>query len=156
MTEIECDPGPSREYVPFIPKEIAKEILKKADDLRFSKETQNEFNKIDHSEWFVTVINNLYISLLRQYGYKDVMSRALDELYSTRWIYRNDPEMNEFFNGLVHVKYDFTGEGHLEHGDDIPDEVLFTLDKTQMSLLHYCEEAKKKNRPLVIFSGSWT
>jgi len=100
--------------------------------------------------------NNLYISLLRQYGYKDVMSRALDELYSSRWIYRDDKEMNDFFNSLVHVKYDFTGEGHLKPDDDIPDEVLFTLDKTETSLLHYCVEAQKKKRPLVIFAGSWT
>jgi len=104
----------------------------------------------------VTVVNNMYISILRQYGYKNVMARALDELYSCRWFYRDDKDMNDFFNTLVHVQLDFTGPGHLEVGDPIPDLVLFDLNKNQTSLMHYCLESQKQSKPLVIFGGSWT
>jgi hypothetical protein len=153
VIEKDCDEVP---YEPIIPKETIRDILQEGDQLRFSKEIQEEFNKVNHSEWFVTVVNNMYISLLRKRGYGPVMAQALDELYSCRWIYRKDPEMNKFFDTLVHVRLDFTGEGQLKPGDVIPDLPLYTLDKELISLHHFVKEAQNQNKPLVIFGGSWT
>jgi len=33
----------------------------------------------------------------------------LDKVFSARYVYRFDEEMNEFFKTLVHVQYDLTG-----------------------------------------------
>jgi hypothetical protein len=143
-------------YEPFIPKQTIIDVLKEGDDMRFSKEIQDEFNKVNHSEWFVTVVNNMYISLLRKRGYGPIMAQALDELYSARWIYRKDPEMNKFFNSLVHVRLDFTGEGQINPGDNIPNLELCTLENEKTTLHHFVNEAKNADKPLVIFGGSWT
>jgi len=33
----------------------------------------------------------------------------LDKVFSARYVYRFDEEMNEFFKTLIHVQYDLTG-----------------------------------------------
>lgn len=88
-------------------------------------------NKVNHSDWFGYVTDLMHRKLLKAEGYGDRLEEALDEcmpwvtfnsraaVYSCRWRFREDPEMTEFFKGLIHVKMDLTGDGPLKYGCEI-------------------------------------
>ena len=95
----------------------------------------------------------------------------LDKVFSARYVYRFDEEMNEFFKTLIHVQYDLTGtvrfqkcfwfirsqgDGPLQEGDECPNTLLYELDGRPTSLMHYMDKGKEMNLPLVVIAGSWT
>jgi len=98
--------------------------------------------------------------------YKLVESQVLDELFSHRTTYKDDEEMQEFFKGLIHVKYDYTRDGDLLVDQPVPDVPLYLLPSrilsdqkipiTKSSLAFYIQQAEVKNLPLVLNCGSWT
>jgi len=90
----------------------------------------------------------------------DVIEDVADELYCARYNYRFDDEMQEFFKTLTHVKYDLTGDGPLQIGDEISnakDIILHHLDSAStVTLEEMILSSKSKGVPLVILAGSWT
>ena len=70
--------------------------------------------------------------------------------------YRNDPEMQEFFAQLLHVKYDLTGYGQLQVGQPAPSVPLYTMDQTLTGLDYYINHAKQRGKVLCVIAGSWT
>jgi hypothetical protein len=141
---------------PILTKEKIKEILIVANAERYSAETQAEMNKVNHSAWFGYVVDQMHRKILRKLGYGSVLEDALDELYSCRWKYRNDDEMNAFFKTLIHVQMDLTADGPIQHGDAAVDAELYTLDKTKTTFFTRLQKAHEKGKPLVVFAGSVT
>jgi len=113
------------------------------------------YTEKDDTNWSAQVTTSLYRKVLREYEFED-SERMLDKVFSARYVYRFDEEMNEFFSTLVHVKYDLTGDGPIQHGDECPDTSLYELDGQPTSLSHYMNKAKQMNLPLVVIAGSWT
>jgi len=146
------DPCPGKKE---ISKEDMKRILTRGNELRFSKEIQDRYTEKDDTDWSALVTNDMYRQVLVEFGFED-SERMLDKVYSARWFYRNDAEMNEYFKTLIHVKFDLTGDGPLQEGDECPDTLLYELDGKQTSLSHYMNVAKEKGLPLVVIAGSWT
>jgi hypothetical protein len=74
--------------------------------------------------------------------------------------YQDDAEMQEFFANLLHVKYDYTGDGPLGLNQVLDDHVLaielFELDGSKKTLGDFVAEAKAQSKPLAILAGSWT
>jgi len=91
-----------------------------------------------------------------------LMKAATDELFSHRHTYKNDPEMQEFFKTLLHVKYDYTRDGDLKEGQLVPDVPLYIpvpasdgqMEFKETKLSFYLQQAEEKNRPLVLNCGS--
>jgi len=88
---------------------------------------------------------------------------VLDELFSHRHTYQDDPEMQEFFKTLMHVKYDYTRDGDLQEGHLVPDVPLYSpilnsdqIEFKETKLSVYIQKAEEKNRPLVLNCGSWS
>eukprot|EP01126_Amoeba_proteus_P037325 TRINITY_DN3848_c0_g1_i11.p1 TRINITY_DN3848_c0_g1~~TRINITY_DN3848_c0_g1_i11.p1 ORF type:complete len:115 (-),score=19.69 TRINITY_DN3848_c0_g1_i11:616-960(-) len=113
-------------------------------------------NKFDHSAWFGYVVDVMHRRILRDMGYENRLNQALDEVYSCRWRFRDDEEMNKFFANLIHVKMDLTADGPLQSGDLAVDTKLVTLNNEETSLYHYLDNANQLKKPLVVFTGSWT
>jgi hypothetical protein len=140
----------------ILTKEEIKDLLIKANKERYSDKTQADMNKVNHSDWFAYVTDQMHRRLLKESGYSDRLEDVLDELYSCRWRFRDDPEMNEFFKTLVHVQMDLTADGPLRPGDDAVNAPLYTLEGVETDFNHFLEESKNSNKPLVVFAGSWT
>jgi len=91
-----------------------------------------------------------------------LMKAVTDELFSHRHTYKYDPEMQEFFKTLIHIKYDYTRDGELKEGDLVPDFPLYiplSDDETEFKetkLSVYIQQAQEKKQPLVLNCGSWT
>jgi len=147
---------PTRQFVPM-DKATTKKILIEANARRFSKAIQVEFNKFNHSRWFGVVMDTMHATILSEMGYSGpYLMHALDQVYSARWRFRDDNEMNAFFNTLIHVQMDFTADGPIQVGDALVSVPLHELDGTEIQLSYFIEKSQKASRPLVIFSGSWT
>jgi len=141
----------------YLDKEITKTILIEANKRRFSPEIQASYNVYNNSEWFAFVTNRMHADILEEMGYVgNDLNFALEQVYSARWIYRDDEEMNMFFKTLIHVQMDFTGDGPIQVGDTAVSVVLHELDQKEIELSFFLEQAQQMNRPLVVFSGSWT
>jgi hypothetical protein len=137
----------------MISKQTLFAILTEANQRRLSKEVQDEMNRYNLSRWFATVTDAMHIRILAEFGFGDFLGTALDELYSARWRYRDDAELTTFFSTLVHVRMDFTGQGHIKVGDQVPDDApLATLDGEKKVLREYFSSMK----PLIVFAGSYT
>jgi len=143
-------------YPSIIPRETVRNILIKANETRYSKEIQAEFNKVNHANWFGFVIDKMHRQILTDFGYGDRLEQALDELYSSRWRYRKDEDMNTFFRTLIHVKMDLTADGPIKPGDWAVDTKLITLDNEETTFSSYVQKADTMRKPLVVFAGSWT
>jgi len=139
-----------------IPKDTLKQILIEANKRRFSPAVQNDFNVWDNSRWFAIVVDRMHAQLLTEFGYADNLAWAISQLYTARWRFREDKEMNDFFNTLIHVQMDFTGDGPLQVNDLAPSVPLVDLNGSATSLDIFISNAKKEGIPLVIFAGSWT
>jgi len=114
-------------------------------------------NKVDHSAWFGYCVDQMHRTILKEHGFGgSKLEDALDELYSCRWRYRHDQEMNEFFKTLIHVQMDFTADGPICHGDPAVDAQLYNLDGSPVNFFHFLNKAKELNKPLVVFAGSGT
>jgi len=99
----------------------------------------------------------MHADILTEFGYGgDELMSSLDQVYSARWRFRNDSFMTEFFNGLIHVQMDFTGDGPIQPGDTLTSVPLHELCGNEISLCTILEKSQKANRPLVVFAGSWT
>jgi len=140
----------------LLSKEKIKELLIEANKRRYTPETQAEMNKIDHSTWFGYVVDQMHRKLLREHGFGTNLEAALDELYSCRWKYRADPEMNEFFKTLIHVQMDLTADGPIQPGDPAEDAKLHALDGTETTFFTHLKRAQDLGKPLVVFAGSIT
>jgi len=140
----------------ILSKENIVDLLTKADAERRAAWVQAEMNKINHSDWFAYVTDLMHRKLLKKEGYGHCLERALDELYSCRWRFRHDNEMNEFFKTLVHVQMDLTADGPLKPGDEAANATLYTFEGEKIDFSHYLNESKAKNKPLIVFAGSWT
>jgi len=128
-----------------------------ADAERRAAWVQAEMNKVNHSDWFAYVTDLMHRKLLKKHGFGADIDRATDELYSCRWRFRFDEEMNEFFKTLVHVQMDLTGDGPLKPGDPAANATLYTLDTHEkQEFLTYVQQSKDKDKPLVVLAGSWT
>jgi len=148
---------PARNLPLQLDKETTKKILIEANKRRFSKEVQVELNKFNNSRWFGVVVDTMHMKLLREMGYSGAdLDEALDQVYSARWRFRNDPDMTEFFASLVHVQMDFTGDGPIQVGDPLVSVPLHQLDGTEIQFSSIYEKAQQASRPLVVFAGSWT
>jgi len=140
----------------ILSKEVIVDLLTKADAERRAPWVQAEMNKINHSDWFAYVTDLMHRKLLKKEGYGQNLERALDELYSCRWRFRRDEEMNEFFKTLVHVKMDLTADGPLKPGDNAANATLYTFEGEKTDFFSYLNRSKDANKPLVVFAGSWT
>jgi len=141
----------------IIDKETTKKILIEANKRRFSKEIQAEFNKFNNSRWFAVVVDTMHTNLLREMGYRrEELEEVLDQVYSARWRYRDDEEMNLFFSTLIHVQMDWTGDGPIQVGDPLVSVPLHELDGKEIQFSSIFEKSQQAHRPLVVFSGSWT
>eukprot|EP01124_Arcella_intermedia_P017052 TRINITY_DN23722_c0_g1_i1.p1 TRINITY_DN23722_c0_g1~~TRINITY_DN23722_c0_g1_i1.p1 ORF type:complete len:146 (-),score=19.20 TRINITY_DN23722_c0_g1_i1:448-885(-) len=130
-------------------------LLTKANQMRFSKEIQDELNKFDHTRWFGRVFVMMHLKLLKEMGFTgEDLYRALEEVHTARVRFREDEEMNRFFETLIHVQCDFTGDGPIKVGDPVVSVPLHRLDTSVFPLEDYIQISK--TRPVVIFSGSWT
>jgi len=98
----------------------------------------------------------MHADILVEKGYGKDLAWALNQVYSARWRFREDTEMTEFFNTLIHVQMDFTADGPVGIGDVAPSVPLCHLDGSETSLQTFSDKALQANRPLVIFAGSWT
>jgi len=136
-------------------KEEMKRILTRANEWRVTKELQDLYSEKDDPDWNVLVTHNMHRQVLRELGFS-ATERMLDQVYSARWKYRNDDEMQVFFKDLIHVKYDLTGDGPLQLKEECPDAVLWNLNGERTSLHHFIKEAKAKSLPLAVLAGSWT
>eukprot|EP01090_Pellita_catalonica_P002609 TRINITY_DN12184_c0_g1_i1.p1 TRINITY_DN12184_c0_g1~~TRINITY_DN12184_c0_g1_i1.p1 ORF type:complete len:171 (-),score=32.38 TRINITY_DN12184_c0_g1_i1:532-1044(-) len=146
-------------------KEDMIKILQRVDDERLnSSKLQDRYDEKDDFTWFSQVTHEMHKDILvNEFGYKrEDAEEVVDEVYCARYNYRFDPEMNKFFDTLVHVRMDFTGDGPIKIGDPIPrsDEMkLFPIHKpegTFITLADAINDTKAKHIPLVVFSGSWT
>jgi len=75
--------------------------------------------------------------------------------------YQDDAEMQAFMADLLHVKYDFTGDGPLALNQPLPEEVLdirlVELDgQRQRTVREFVALAHADHKPLAILTGSWT
>jgi len=145
-----------------ISTEVMKKILKRADEMRHDPRTQALYSQKEDPEWFYKVTDNFHRQLLLdEFGYsKDVVEDVLDEFYSCRWHYQNHPEMQKFLKTLTHVKYDITGDGPIEPGQDITTLTkgvqLHNLDGQPIDFGDYVAKSQNEGKPLVIFAGSMT
>jgi len=140
-----------------IDKETVKKVLTDANKRRFSKEIQAEFNKFNNSSWFYVVVNRMHADILHEMGYSgEELFEALDQVYSSRWRFREDEEMNRFFNTLIHVQMDFTGDGPIQVGESLVSAPLHDLDGKEIQFSSFYEKSQQVHRPLVVFAGSWT
>jgi len=98
-------------------------------------------------------MKEIYASIVRKFPIPDEQA-ALDEVFSARATYKGDKDMEEFMANLLHVKYDFTGDGPIQEGDDIVDVALCELNGNSTKLSTFL--IASNNRPLVVFAGSWT
>jgi len=106
---------------------------------------------------FFDVTNRMHINLLREMGYEgEDLDNALDQVYSARWRFRKDEEMNQFFNTLIHVQMDFTADGPIQVGSPMVSVPVHDLEGNEIQLSSFYEKAHQTFRPLVIFAGSWT
>jgi len=138
-------------------KETIKKILIEANKRRFSEEIQAEFNKFNNSRWFGIVVDIMHAKILRGMGYSGQdLEDALDQVYSARWRYLQDEEMNLFFKDLIHVKMDFTGDGPIQVGDPLVSVPLHELNGKEIQFSSFLQKAQEACRPLVVFAGSWT
>jgi len=134
-------------------KEDLQKILKRADELRLSPEIQDELSEKDDTSYSFEVVNKMHVKVLREFGVDESgMEQALQEVYTTRYRFQNDLDMQKFMANLLHVKYDLTGEGPINAGDELHDVVLHNFDESPKSLTQFMTN----NRPLVVFAGSWT
>jgi len=140
----------------ILTKEKIVEILVEANKRRYSPQVQAEMNKVNHSAWFGYVVDDMHRKLLKEMGYGPNLEHALDELYSCRWRYREDQEMNEFFKTLIHVQMDLTADGPICHGDPAVDARLVDLSGTKFQFFEYLKKAQDQDKPLVVFAGSAT
>jgi hypothetical protein len=140
----------------ILPKEKIVEILKIANERRYSPQVQAEMNKVDHSAWFGYVVDQMHRGILKEMGYGSNLEEALDELYSCRWRFRHDEDMNNFFKTLIHVQMDFTADGPIGHGDPAVDAALVTFEGKPIRFQSFLDKANETNRPLVVFAGSGT
>eukprot|EP01087_Luapelamoeba_hula_P016646 TRINITY_DN5132_c0_g1_i3.p1 TRINITY_DN5132_c0_g1~~TRINITY_DN5132_c0_g1_i3.p1 ORF type:complete len:159 (-),score=23.79 TRINITY_DN5132_c0_g1_i3:644-1120(-) len=136
-------------------KPTLKRLLVRCNELRFSAQYQDMYTLKDDTNWSAMVTNSLHRQALQEFGFAD-SEVMLDQIYSTRYVYRDDEEMQELFKTLIHVQMDFTADGPLKEGDDAVDAQLYELDGTPTSLFHYINMAKAKDVPLVVYNGSWT
>lgn len=113
-------------------------------------------SQFNHTTWFAQITDALHVKLLAQAGYGDYLATALEEFYTTRWRYRDSPEMIAFMAPLKHVRLDLTGPGSLLPGDPLVDVPLATLKGDQTSLLSLQKEAAVEGKPLIVFAGSYT
>jgi len=156
MCEVVQESIPARNSV-FIDKETTKKILIEANKRRFSKEIQVEFNKFNNSRWFGVVVDTMHANILREMGYKgEDLWEALDQVYSARWRFQEDEEMNQFFSTLIHVQMDFTADGPIQVGDPLVSVPLHELDGKEIQFSSFIEKSQQAHRPLVVFAGSWT
>jgi len=156
MCEVVQESIPARNSV-CIDKETTKKILIEANKRRFSKEIQAEFNKFDNSRWFGVVVDTMHATILREMGYKgEDLWEALDQVYSARWRFRDDEEMNQFFSTLIHVQMDFTADGPIQVGDPLVSVLLHELDGKELQFSSFIEKSQQSHLPLVVFAGSWT
>lgn len=138
-----------------IPKAEMKEILKRCNELRFEQHTQDLYSQRDDPAWSAVVTENFHRDVLREHGFVDEdIEDALMQVFSCRWKYRKDPDMQEFFKTLIHVQFDLTGDGPIQVGDDVPDCKLYDLNGKETTLHTFIDEASPQ--PLVVFAGSWT
>lgn len=146
-------------YERWLSRDLTREALIRAEKRRFDKDIQDEYSKKDCTTWFCVVTNELHRGVLRDLGVPDdLLEDVLDELYSSRWYYRNDDEMNEFFKTLIHVKMDLTGMGPISEGDVVPGDMMLTSieDEVARPFQFYVDLAKADSVPLVVLAGSWT
>lgn len=136
---------------PIFTRDELKTILKRADEMRLSKEVQDAISEKDDIELAFSVTREIYASIVREYQIPDEES-ALDEVFSARAMFTGDKDMEDFMSTLLHVKYDFTGDGPIQEGDDMVDAQLFDLNGEPRKLSQFVNT----NRPLVVFAGSWT
>jgi len=146
----------------WISKDRMKQILQRADDERqHSKALQDRYTEKEDPEWFAFVTHEMHKSVLRDFGYADAdLEDVVDELYTARFNYRFDDDMQKFFRTLTHVKFDLTGDGPLQIGEEIPnakDIVLHELDSdATVTLGDKIESNRTSGKALVVFAGSWT
>jgi len=99
----------------------------------------------------------MHANILREMGYKgEDLWEALDQVYSARWRFQEDEEMNQFFSTLIHVQMDFTADGPIQVGDPLVSVPLHELDGKEIQFSSFIEKSQQAHRPLVVFAGSWT
>jgi len=143
---------------PFLDRTSLKQILKRADQLRLADEIQRCYNAKDDIQHFFDVTLQLHEQAVTEItGIENqtlVRYILYTEVFTARSDYEHDPEMNEFFSSLIHVKFDKTKEGNLHVGDDLPHNISVVPleDQTPLNFSSLvCHES-----PVVVIGGSWS
>lgn len=135
-------------------RELLIAVLKREEELRFSKEFQEEYSLEDTCQHIEQVTNKIQGRALLENGisYQDLQS-ALIALRNVRYDYKNDPDL---CNLSIYVRADHAKQGDLREGDKVYDiKSLVSLDNEVLSLSEWREKNQKdSSRPLVLFSGS--
>lgn len=143
---------PHESILNHIPRSIMKQMLKREEELRSSKEYHEKISKHDDLAWIRDVTVNIQMQVLTEFGYAN--TSGMTALNYARVQYKDDPEMNKI---TVYQRQDRSRLGDLSVGSELPNVRLCTMDGEETTLHDYIKKIQgDSKRPLVITAGSIT
>jgi len=136
--------------IPYLGVDILKAMLIREHELRTSIETQKIYSEAEKSEatdW-MEVTDQLQRRVIKEFGIED------EELglYSLRTAAIAYPDVQDFKEIPLYVKYNRAKNGFLKCGDEAPNVNIVKMDQSCGSLLDY----SNIGRPLVVIAGSYS
>jgi hypothetical protein len=139
-------------------KSQLKQILGDFSAAQLSPQVQSQLSQQDMPMHFYDVALNALFEAVHSHGYSHPrLEDAVIEVLSHRNDYQHDVDMQEWMQqNLVHVKYDFAGDGALQVGQKAPldDHCIASLDTLHPRTLRDLMSCNQK--PLVLLAGSWS
>lgn len=143
---------PGSQILNLIPRSIMKQMLKREEELRMSKQYHEKISMHDDLAWIRDVTIDIQKQVLREFGYNN--TAGMTALNYARVQYNDDPEMNKI---TVYQRQDRSRLGNLSVDSDLPNVRLCTLDGEDTTLHEYIKKIQgNSGRPLVITAGSIT
>jgi len=136
--------------VPWLHKDILKQLLIRENELRLCKEIQQEYAEAERrtdTNWMI-VTEKLQLKVLQEFG----ITNTDEGLYALRTAALAFPDDPEICNIQLYVKYNRTRKGTLIQGDLAPNVTLHKLDNSFINLL----QCVRKGIPLVVIGGSYS
>ena len=136
----------------IIPKNDLLKMLKKEEELRFSKEYIDECTRVKDipNEW-LNVTSRLQEKVVELFGYKSDLQKiiALQSLRSAQYLYPNDIN---FQKTSVYVRNNLAKKGSLKIDDKIPNINIYDINKKIFNI----DSIIKPNVYNIIFASSHT
>jgi len=127
-------------------------MLKREEELRLSKATQNRYAKRkDDFSWKIRVTIDIQKRVCREFGFKEDIEEGLDLLRSAEALYPGDKEIK---NSAHWLRHNICKPCPMSVGDVVPNVTVYTSPGGNPMKLH--DIVARRTQPTVIIAGSHT